>query len=343
MLTERQNLIFKSIVDEFVSTADPVSSKILIEKYNINYSSATVRNEMVELENMGLIEKTHTSSGRIPSVAGYRYYVEFLMEKVDTSNYELAIKAFVENSYQSVEDAIKNASDIISQMTNLTSIVLGPDAYEHRLQHIQLFPIDERSAVAIFITDSGHTENRVFKFSDDVTMKDIQVSTDIMNSRLQGTMVKDVGEKLESIRPILAEAVSRHEVIYNAFALAFSKFTNDNVYFSGETNIINQPDFVDLERIKQLMLMLQDHQLWRNVSRGEADLYLERSDKAQLSWIEDLVVVSTNLRISNNESAKILLVGPSRMDYERIISLIEVLSDSLEMVFIEGGKDEEES
>ncbi len=339
MLTERQSQIFKHIVDEFVSTAEPVSSKMLIEKYNINYSSATVRNEMAELERLNLIEKTHTSSGRVPSTEGYRYYVEFLMEKIDTSNYEVAIKSFVESSYLNVEEAIKNASDIISQMTNLTSIVLGPDASEQRLSHIQLFSMDERSAVAVFITDSGHTENKVFRFSDDVSVLDIQTTTEILNSRLQGTKIKDVSEKLSSIQPILEEAVVRHEIIYNAFVSAFAQFTHDNMYFSGESNIINQPDFVDLERIRQLMHMLDDHQLWHEIGRGEAEVYLETSDKSQLSWIDDLAVVSTNLQISNSKSAKILLVGPSRMDYERTISLIEVLRDSLETVFIEGGND----
>lgn len=341
MLTERQSQIFKHIVDEFVSTAEPVSSKILIEKYNINYSSATVRNEMAELERLNLIEKTHTSSGRVPSIEGYRYYVEFLMEKIDTSNYEVALRSFVESSYANVEEAIKNASDVISQMTNLTSIVLGPEAGDQRLQHIQLFSMDERSAVAVFITDSGHTENKVFRFSDDVSVLDIQATTDIMNSRLQGTKIKDVSEKLESIRPILEEAVSRHEIIYNAFVSAFAQFTHDNMYFSGEANIINQPDFVDLDRIRQLMIMMEDHQLWRSISQGEAEVYLE-TDGSQLSWVEDLAVVSTNLRISNSKSAKILLVGPSRMDYEKTISLIEVLRDSLETVFIEGGTDGDE-
>lgn len=341
MLTERQSQIFKSIVDEFVSTADPVASKTLIEKYNINYSSATVRNEMVALEKMGLIEKTHTSSGRVPSSSGYRYYVEFLMEKVDTSNYAIALRAFVENSYANVEEAIRNASDIISQMTNLTSIVLGPDANDQRLHHIKLFSMDERSAVAVFITDTGHTENKVFRFSDDVTLADIQITTDILNSRLQGTKIKNVQEKMESIKPVLEEAVTRHEVIYNAFTNAFNQFASDNMYFSGESNMINQPDFVDLKRIRKLMLMMDDHQFWREISEGGADLSLTTSDKSELAWIDDLAVVSTSLRISSSQSAKLLLVGPSRMDYERIIALIETLRDSLETIYIEGGSDEE--
>ena len=342
MLTLRQTEIFRSIVDEFVSTAEPVGSKTLMNKYNINYSSATIRNEMAELESLGLIEKTHTSSGRIPSTMGYRYYVEYLMVEQDSRGYEVAIQSLVDDSYANVEDAIKNASDIISEMTNMTSIVLGPDANEQTLEHIKLFPMDEKSAVAVFITDSGHTENKVFRFSDKVSLDDIESTTEIMNNRLKGTKIKDIVSKMNSIKPILAGVVTNHRVIYNAFLAAFTKFASEKVYFSGEKNMFYQPDFADLEKIKSIMMMMDDPSIWRGISKGEADLFLQTSEKSELAWINDLAVVSTSLRISGSESAKLMLVGPSRMDYRKIISLIELLSDSLEMIYIEGGSHDEE-
>lgn len=342
MLTLRQTEIFRSIVDEFVSTAEPVGSKTLMNKYNINYSSATIRNEMAELEAMGLIEKTHTSSGRIPSTMGYRYYVEYLMVEQDSQGFEVAIQSLVDDSYANVEDAIKNASDIISEMTNMTSIVLGPDANEQTLEHIKLFPMDEKSAVAVFITDSGHTENKVFRFSDKVSLDDIESTTEIMNNRLKGTMIKDIVSKMNSIKPILAGVVANHRVIYNAFLAAFTKFASEKVYFSGEKNMFYQPDFADLDKIKSIMMMMDDPAIWRGISKGEADLFLQTSEKSELAWIDDLAVVSTSLRISGSESAKLMLVGPSRMDYRKIISLIELLSDSLEMIYIEGGSHDDE-
>ncbi len=342
MLTLRQTEIFRSIVDEFVSTAEPVGSKTLMNKYNINYSSATIRNEMAELESLGLIEKTHTSSGRIPSTMGYRYYVEYLMVAQDSQGFEVAIQSLVDDSYANVEDAIKNASDIISEMTNMTSIVLGPDANEQTLEHIKLFPMDEKSAVAVFITDSGHTENKVFRFSDKVSLDDIESTTEIMNNRLKGTKIKDIVSKMNSIKPILAGVVTNHRVIYNAFLAAFTKFASEKVYFSGEKNMFYQPDFADLDKIKSIMMMMDDPSIWRGISKGEADLFLQTSDKSELAWIDDLAVVSTSLRISGSESAKLMLVGPSRMDYRKIISLIELLSDSLEMIYIEGGSHDEE-
>ena len=166
-----------------------------------------------------------------------------------------------------------------------------------------------------------------------------------MNTRLQGTKIRDIVSKMDSIKPILAEVVGNHKMLYNAFLSAFTKFASEKVYFSGEKNMFYQPDFADLEKIKSLMLMMDDPSIWRSISQGKADLFLQTSEKSELAWIDDLAVVSTDLRISGDESAKLMLVGPSRMDYRKIISLIELLSDSLEAIYIEGGshgKKEEE-
>ena len=163
MLTPRKIEILKAIVEEFIATAEPVGSKTLLEKYNMPYSSATVRNEMQELEEMELLEKTHTSSGRIPSTQGYRYYVEHLMVQRKDDRLELALREVFSDREMRVEEVIKRSCDILSQMTQLTAVVLGPEGSDQTLEHINLFPIDEHSAVAVFITSHGHTENRLFK------------------------------------------------------------------------------------------------------------------------------------------------------------------------------------
>ncbi|MEG0469307.1 MAG: heat-inducible transcriptional repressor HrcA, partial [Longicatena sp.] len=168
MLTNRQTLIFKAIVDEFTRTAEPVGSKSLMDMLDFVCSSATIRNEMAALEELGLLEKTHTSSGRIPSSKGYRFYVEHLMEKQLDDTVKNSLTQIFSERHYSIEEIVKKSCDILSQMTSLTSIVLGPESRTQTLQHIQLFPLSERSAVAVFITDHGHTENKTFNFNTDV-------------------------------------------------------------------------------------------------------------------------------------------------------------------------------
>jgi len=340
MLNHRKIEIFKAIVEEFIATAEPVGSKKLSEKYQLPYSTATIRNEMNDLEQLGLLEKTHTSSGRIPSTMGYRYYVEHIMEKYVDDEFAVAVKSILEGSRLRIEDVVRQSCDILSQMTNMTSIVLGPEANNQRLEHIKLFPVDAQSAVAVFITDSGHTENKVFHFEKKVSVNDIQSCCDILNDRLQGTFIRDVVEKMQSIRPIIENSVERHEMLFNAFVNAFIRFASDNVYFSGQNNILYQPDFADIEKLKKLMIMMEDHQVWRDIGEGRGEMMLKTSETSQLVWLEGVAVVSSKFKVNQEEEGQLMLVGPSRMEYNRVVSLIDYLAKCIEELFDKGESDE---
>ena len=184
MLTKRQTAIFKTIVDEFTRTAEPVGSKKLMDLLDFNCSSATIRNEMAALEDLGLLEKTHTSSGRIPSSRGYRFYVENLMERELDDGVKHSLQAVFQERHYSMDEIVKKSCDILSQMTSLTSVVLGPESRYQTLQHIQLFPLSDTSAVAVFITDHGHTENKTFHFNTAVSVEDIKTCCNLLNDKL---------------------------------------------------------------------------------------------------------------------------------------------------------------
>ena len=329
MLSQRRIEIFKAIVDEFILTAEPVGSKTLLEKYNLKFSSATIRNDMQGLEELGYLEKTHTSSGRIPSTLGYKFYCEHLLQDKQYLNTEFALQEVFSNKLLNVDDAIRKSCEILSQMTNLTSGALGPDANSQHLKHIKLFPIDARSAVAIFITDKGHTENRTFSFSDDVTVDDIQNCCSILNDRLQGTLISDVLDKMDAIRPILAKSVQRHEILFQAFVNAFIKLACENVYFSGANNLMYQPEFADIEKLKSLMKMLDDNELWKNIGKQD-QIAIKTSGNSEFVWLDDVAVVTSNFTLDNDECGKLMVVGPSRMDYDKIASMLEYVSGMIE-------------
>ena len=337
MLTARQIEILKAIIEEFIETAEPVGSKTLVDKYDLPYSTATIRNEMVVLEEEGLIEKTHTSSGRVPSAKGYRYYAEHLLQDKMDENLALTIKNAFNVSTLNSEEVIKLSCDVLSNMTNMTSMVLGPDAQKQRLSHIKLFPVDEKSAVAVFITDTGHTESKMFQFDQKVSVGDIQTTTDILNDRLTGTPISEVVEKMESIRPIIAAAVERHEILFRAFVDAFIKFASDNVYFSGRDRMLYQPEFADIEKLKGMMSMLENSELFRTIHEGEGTLLLNRSDQNQLVWKDDIAIVTSKVHIRDEEEAQLMLVGPNRMDYEKVISLMNYITDMVENI-LKGGR-----
>ncbi|MDD6468257.1 MAG: heat-inducible transcriptional repressor HrcA [Erysipelotrichaceae bacterium] len=329
MLTNRRSMILKAIVEEFIKTAEPVGSKTLMAKYDLPYSSATIRNEMMYLEEQGLLEKTHTSSGRIPSTEGYRYYVENLMETELDAQDKYELQNLFMSDRGSMEDVIQMSCDVLSHMTNLTSIVLGPDAKTQRLHHIKLFPVDEHTAVAVFITDQGHTENKTFHFDDLVSIEDITNCCNILNDRLVGTELSRIVDKMNEIKPILANQVKRHEILFNAFLQAFIRFANENVYYSGASNMLYQPEFADIEKLRNIMRMLEDGNIWREITSNEQMRALT-TGKSELVWLDDMAVVSTSFRMNDVEEGKLMIVGPSRMNYDKITSMLDYVGEILE-------------
>lgn len=333
MLTQRQIAIFKAIVDEFTRTAEPVGSKTLMNLLDFQCSSATIRNEMAVLEDVGLLEKTHTSSGRIPSRKGYRFYVEHLMEKQLDSEVKYSLQQVFNERHYSMDEIVKKSCDILSQMTHLTSVVLGPESKYQTLQHIQLVPISSRSAVAIFITDHGHTENKTFHFDTDVSVKDLKTCTDLLNDKLSGTPIKDVVEKMQEIEPLLAAQVARHEVLFEAFVSAFMKFASDKVYCSGQSNMLYQPEFSDINKLREVMKVLEDSSLFRQLANHEGNVAIEIGGDNELIQVDDMAVVSSKFRLSDEEEGQLMIVGPTRMQYNRVVALMEYMSKVIEDLY----------
>lgn len=335
MLTNRQIVIFKTIVDEFTRTAEPVGSKTLMALLDFPCSSATIRNEMAVLETEGLLEKTHTSSGRIPSSAGYRFYVENLMEKQLDEGVKTSLQKVFKERHYSLEEIVKKSCDILSDMTNLTSVVLGPDSKCQRLQHVQLIPITERSAVAIFVTDHGHTENKTFQFDEEVSVEDIQNCCTILNEKLSGTPIENVVERMQEIQPLLEAHINRHEMLFQAFVNAFVRFASDNVYCSGQSNMLYQPEFADIEKLKQLMKMLEDSSIWRQLANHEGDLMVRIGDDSnnQIMQMNNVAVIASKFKLNDNEEGQLMIVGPTRMQYNRVVALMEYMSKVIEEMY----------
>lgn len=329
MLTQRQLLILKTIVEEFVKTAEPVGSKLLIDKYQLPFSSATIRNEMAYLEDYGLLEKTHTSSGRVPSAKGYRFYVDNLMDKKleDEEKHELQQVFF--DSHLEVEDIVKKSCDVISELTNLTSIVLGPSATVEKLQRVQLTPLSGNSAVVVLITDKGHVENKSFLFEEEVSLEDMQNCCNILNDRLVGTEINHLIEKLKEIEPVISNYVARHEALFKAFVNAFMKFASDNVYYSGRANMLNQPEFADVEKIRKLMRMLENGSIWRQLDCKER-VDVQIAGENQIISMDDISIITTKYRVDEETSGTIAVIGPTRMQYNKVVSMLEFLNQSIE-------------
>ncbi len=342
MLTPRRIEIFKVVVDDFIQNAEPVGSKTLQQKYNLPYSSATIRNDLQALEEMGYLEKTHTSSGRIPSTLGYKFYCENLLDESGMDEkMEVAIKDAFETSNLNMEEAIHQSCQILSDMTNMTSGAIGPDASTQTLEHIKLFPIDERNAVCVFITNSGHTETKNFHFDEDVPFGDIETCTDILNEKLKGIPLTQLAEKMEEIKPELSVVVKRHEMLFTAFVKAFIKFASDNVYFSGKDRMLYQPEFEDINKLKKMMTLFNDSTVWKKMNKDENTLAISTRSGAELTWFNDVAVVRSKFKVSDEETGEFMVIGPSRMDYDKVVSMVKYAARMIEKMYNVGGDDSE--
>ena len=239
MLSERLSELLKTICNEYIKTAHPIGSKALTKKFKC--SSATLRNDMLLLENMGYLEKQHISSGRIPSEKGYRYYVDHLMEPKKISGSDmLKLQTIFSNRELDLNDAITKSLEIISDITNYTSVVLGSASKENNLEKVEVIPINENKLVAIVVTDKGHVENKTINLEKSVEAREVSKTSELLNKMLKGTPINDVSAKLEfEIKPIIGNYVKNYEVLYNAFYEALSNFQSEkDVHWEGKSNIL---------------------------------------------------------------------------------------------------------
>lgn len=335
MLDKRLLEILKVVVDEYIETAEPVSSKTLVEKYKLPYSPATIRNDMAELEAEGYLEKPHTSAGREPTPKGYQFYCDHLLERDLDEEIKHSISEIFSKTIN-VEDAIKESCKIITDMTNLTSGVLGPDESTQTLERVEVVPVDQNSAVCLLITNTGHTENKLFKLdSSEVSLEDITKCTGILNERLKGTPINKLTEKLNSMRPILSQAIKKYEVLFNAFLSAFTKFASERMYMNGTSNLAYQPEFTDAENLRKVLRLCDNPEILREFiyKNKEKDLMSSIPGGTELMWEDDLAVVSSPIRVGKEDNGKIIVLGPRRMEYNRVVSLVDFIVKEIEEMY----------
>ncbi len=331
MLDDRKKELLKEIVENYVKTIKPVGSKSLCKK--LKCSSATIRNEMAILESMGYIEKNHISSGRIPSEKGYKYYVDNLMKPKDLTGEDmLKLQTIVNNNSLQVSDAVHKCMEIISNITNYTSIVLGKSSFDNLLQQINIVPLGSNKVVAIVTTNQGVVENKQFILPDDTNIAELIKTSEIINKMLVGTPINEVSEKLEfEIKPIIAKQIQNYQAVYNIFYNAFSDFidNNTNIHVSGRVNLLKEPEYENSEAVKRIADKLEDESFANMLKdiddNGEIKIYIGKESK----FDDDTTVIRKNYNINGVEGT-IAIIGPKRMEYERVVSMLNYMIDELE-------------
>ena len=345
MPLNRSDTILKYIVEYFIKNAQPVGSHTLIEEYKLPYSSATIRNEMFALEKMGLIEKTHSSSGRVPSAAGYRYYCEKLRDGSVNEELKNSIQTVLDQKVKSIDEVIKASCEILSHMTNLVTVVMGPDEKEEKLASIQMVQISSNTITAVFVTDKGYVENKTFIVPDNLSADEIVSCVNLLNDRLKGTPIVNLVEKTEALKPVLSEYIIDHDLVYQALLETFVRFASDRLSLYGRDELFSRQEYKnDTEKLEKVFKLLSDQQLLKEVKneiKEDKDGHIIRI--GDIEGNPDVSMVTAKIDLGDEGNRAITLLGPTRIDYDQALSALEYIAKTLSDYFADlngnkGGK-----
>lgn len=329
-LDERKIQVLHAIIQSYITNAEPVGSRTLSKNFDLGVSSATIRNEMSDLEDLGYLVQPHTSSGRIPSDKAYRLYVNTIIPLLKLK--PLLTKSQRDNMInekEQVENIIEDMATLLSKVTNYTAIAISPQVNKSKIKRIQLVPIDEIRIMVVLVTDSGVVKNKLLKLDEETSYDKLSIMTNVLNTELKGHTVdeisKDFGENL--IKEIYKADSPIIKIV--PFIIETLEGTDGTkLYMDGVTNIFNFPEYNDLSRAKEFLSFMEDEDKLRDILIGnQADgINVMIGDENEHQAIKSCSLVTTDYSINGKIIGKIGVIGPTRMDYGKVLNSVKSLS-----------------
>lgn len=335
MLTERQKLVLIAIVEEYVKTNEPVGSLVLSKRPELNFSTATLRNDMAELEEFGYLEKTHTSSGRVPSERGYRLYVEEIMRRNENMQTEFPLlDQIFERPDISVEQALYESMDIVSQLTNYASIALGKTAYTSRIKRLEFISLKEKQAVILMVTDQGHVESKKILVPEVISKKEIEKVIQVLDQVLHNVRISDIKNIIQnpSLSDEIKEYLRYHEELVSTFVNAFMDMAADKYHMAGRYNILAQPEFQDIEKVKALFEAMEQRDVLRAIRADTSGLTIRIGKENEIKVMKDCSVITVPYESQDGIIGTISILGPTRMEYVKVIPLLEYIAKNIKKI-----------
>lgn len=331
MLDNRKKRILQAIVEEYINTAEPVSSGAILQNYGLKCSSATIRNDMAELEHIGYLDKPHTSAGRVPSAKGYRFYVDELLNDKNISLNEIQyIKSKLETKVNEIEDLTKIATNTLSEITHYTSLAVGPKTNKQNIVDIKFVLLGSRVLMAVILTDAGAIKETIIKFDEDITGSQVNSLNYIFNNKLRGMPLEKIDEPFEQY--MINEMKGELQVIKPIIEqINYTISENANLYLEGTNKVFNFPEFEKMDKAKNFLNVLDEKDLMMDIlNSGMAkDINVYIGDENEHTELKDLSIVTFKHTIGNKDLGTIGIIGPTRMDYSKVISVMKYISKKL--------------
>ena len=330
-MDERKKIILRAITDDYISTGEPVGSRTIAKKYSLGVSSATIRNEMADLEDEGYLEQPHTSAGRVPSTKGYRFYVDSLM---GTEMLSSSIKGRIMSQYRRKTDEIKSiikvTAKILADVSSYTAVVVGPAVNSSRIRHIQVVPIDRHNILVLIVSSSGFVEHKMVSFENEMHIEDLDKISYILNRKLRGVALGSIGPSiLSEINDELSKYVSFVEDTAEILMSAFYGNEQERVYTDGIMNFLEHSEFKEIEKIKPILNFLGKEDLVLNTVGSENGLSIKIGAENGAKELKDCSIISAPYKVNGYVVGTIGVVGPTRMNYSSAVSLVKFMADCL--------------
>lgn len=333
-LSERKKAILQAIIEDYIATAEPVGSRNIAKNHDLGLSAATIRNEMADLEEMGYLDKPHTSAGRIPSEMGYRFYVDSLMHRYSLTIEEISsLQGSMDRKYNQLENVVSEISDIISKATNYPAIVELPAAQTSRLRNLKMMLIEQGSVLIVVVTDAGVVRNRHMKVDETLDYEIVDSISDFLSSQLTGLTAEDftaarlmlIYEAMPSYGRFLRTVVE--------FILDCLGDVQNRVYVGGAANILNNPEFEDISRAREFLSFIDRKenvsQMLNLLGDGQESISIKIGSENGVEAMRDTSLVVANYSVGDKLHGKIGIIGPKRMNYARVVSSLELINDRL--------------
>ena len=331
-LDDRKKRILQAVVQDYISSAEPVGSRTLARKYDLGVSSATIRNEMADLEMLGYLEHIHTSSGRIPSSKGYRLYVDSLLPVKPVSEDEKAvINKWYYNKVQQVDQVFQETAKIISRLTKNVSLVLAPQLSQAAFRCMQFLPLDDHRVIAELMTDAGFVENRIMEMPSGAAFEDFQRMAAVINECLAGHTLGAIQKSsLKQIEGEIGDS-GLYESALQLINKALDSQKKERLYLGGTAEMLEQPEYHDVDKVKELLVMLEKDQLMKDILKAHLGdgLTVSIGQENDYSGIKDCSIITATYHLDGELLGSMAVLGPTRMEYGKTMSLLNYMNQNL--------------
>lgn len=336
LLDERKIKVLCAVIDSYIRGAEPVGSRTISKEYDLGISSATIRNEMSDLEELGYLSKPHISAGRVPSDKAYRFYVNNIIMKkqieIDRKKKE-EIKRLLIRESKEIDELIQNSAKVLSAITSYTALAVSPQIRNMKLKHIQLVSLADKEILLILVGSTGIVKNIILRTEEIVPEYQLERVSNFLNSKLKGFSVNEIGSTIEYlILKEMRQYKSLIDKVIMTMANSFDDFNDIQVYADGVTNIFDFPEYKDADKARTFISFIEDkEQLIDLMLKHTLDSEIEITIGSENIYeeIKDCSVITTTYKLGDKVIGKIGVIGPTRMDYLMAVSSLKLFSENL--------------